>query len=294
MIVNILFRFHFGSLTFFITIMYNIYALGVVKMSVFSDNLKRYRVAAGFATAKEFAQALGIPYNTYLNYETKNSEPKYSVLCKIADAFDVTTDELLGHQRKAFLVDPRIEKYKELAAAAAHVVGGSFDVTSNTGDSKFDNLRNLMAEFGFFIKRDPNAPPHPQYGERVIILYDHWGFQKATCDYLYRMYLLIPRLWQTENYLAYSQFAKALMVHYGVVPRPSVNLDADDHLLLGHENMFEEIFASKTLEEIRDIVEGRADNPFQALYDVPYAAWKDNDSYDSKKSSERQRKKPKK
>ena len=69
-------------------------------MSVFSDNLKRYRVAAGFATAKEFAQTLKIPYNTYLNYETKNYEPKYDILCKIADVLNVTTDELLGHQRK--------------------------------------------------------------------------------------------------------------------------------------------------------------------------------------------------
>lgn len=262
-------------------------------MSVFSDNLKRYRIAAGFTTAKEFAQALEFPYSTYLNYEMKDSEPRYALLCKIADLLDVTTDELLGRSHKTLFVDPRVEKYKELAAAAAHVVGGSFDVTSDTCDSKFDNLRNLMAEFGFFIKRDPNAPPHPKYGERVIILYDHWGFQKTTFDYLYRMYLLIPRMWQSENLNSYRLFSEKLMKHYGVLPRPSVDsLDGEDHILLGHENMFEEIFASKTAEEIRDIVEGRADNPFQALYDVPYAEWKEDDGGDSKKSSERHRKKP--
>ncbi|MDY6295066.1 MAG: helix-turn-helix transcriptional regulator [Schwartzia succinivorans] len=234
-------------------------------MSIFSDNLKRYRFAAGFSTAKDFAKALNLPYNTYLNYETKDSEPKYDLLCKIADILNVTTDELLGRSSKTLFADSRVEMYKKLGKDDAHI-------TDTPVTSKFDDLRNLMAEFGFFIRRDPDSPPHPKYGERVIIVYEHWGFKKTTFDFLYRMYLLIPRLWQSENYLAYSQFARALMIHYGVMPRPSV-LDDEDHLLLGHENMFEEIFASKTAEEIKDIIEGRTDNPFQALYDVPYAAW---------------------
>lgn len=251
-------------------------------MSIFSDNLKRCRIAAGFNTAKEFAQALDFSYNTYLNYETKDSEPKYALLCKIADLLDVTTDELLGRSRKTLFADSRVEKYKELAKEDAHITGTASNVASSFGESKFDELRNLMSEFGFFIKRDPSSPPHPKYGERVAITYEHWGFKKTTFDFLYRMYLLIPRLWQTENYLAYSRFSKALMVHYGVIPRPSV-LDDEDHLLLGHENMFEEIFASKTAEEIKDIVEGRADNPFQALYDVPYAAWKSDENSEHQK-----------
>lgn len=259
-------------------------------MSIFSDNLKRYRVAGGFATAKEFAQVLKVPYNTYLNYETKNSEPKYDVLCKIADLLDVTTDDLLGRNRKTLFVDPRMEEYKKRGKGDARVVGTNFGVSSNSDDSKFDDLRNFMAEFGFFITRDPDGQPDSKYGERVIVVYEHWGYKKTTFDYLYRMYLLIPRMWQSENFNAYGQFARKLMVHYGIVPRPSADyLDEEDHMLLGHENMFEEIFASKSAKEIKDIVEGRVDNPFQALYDVSYAAWQ---SDESSKKSEHQRKKP--
>ena len=63
----------------------------------FKDNLKKYRESAGITSAKDFATALGIPYQTYLNYENKGTEPKYDTLCKIAATLGVTTDELLGY-----------------------------------------------------------------------------------------------------------------------------------------------------------------------------------------------------
>ena len=63
----------------------------------FKDNLKKYRESAGITSAKDFATTLGIPYQTYLNYENKGTEPKYDTLCKIATALHVTTDELLGY-----------------------------------------------------------------------------------------------------------------------------------------------------------------------------------------------------
>lgn len=66
-------------------------------MSVFSDNLRRYREAAGYSQAKDFAAALGVKYSTYIGYEAQGREPKYDILCKIAAALHVSTDELLGH-----------------------------------------------------------------------------------------------------------------------------------------------------------------------------------------------------
>lgn len=77
----------------------------------FQDNLIRLRKVAGYSKAKDFVKLMGIPYSTYLNYENKEIEPKYGVLCKIADAFGVTTDELLGHRTADNLYK---RKYEEL------------------------------------------------------------------------------------------------------------------------------------------------------------------------------------
>lgn len=62
----------------------------------FQENLKYYREKAGYKQAKDFAQILNISYSTYVGYESKNREPKYEMLCKIADLLEVSTDDLLG------------------------------------------------------------------------------------------------------------------------------------------------------------------------------------------------------
>lgn len=63
----------------------------------FQDNLKRYREMAGYSQAKEFAEKIGVPYQTYMGYENRGREPKFSTLIKIADALHVSIDKLLGH-----------------------------------------------------------------------------------------------------------------------------------------------------------------------------------------------------
>lgn len=62
----------------------------------FQENLKYYREKAGYKSAKEFANTLGIPPNTYVGYEVRGREPKFDTLCKIADLLEVSTDDLLG------------------------------------------------------------------------------------------------------------------------------------------------------------------------------------------------------
>ena len=47
-------------------------------------------------TKKEVADALGMPYNTYSNYESNLREPNSAVLIKIADFYNVSTDYLIG------------------------------------------------------------------------------------------------------------------------------------------------------------------------------------------------------
>lgn len=47
-------------------------------------------------TKKEVADALGMPHNTYSNYESNLREPNSAVLIKIADFYKVSIDYLLG------------------------------------------------------------------------------------------------------------------------------------------------------------------------------------------------------
>ena len=78
----------------------------------FQENLKYYREKAGYKTAKDFSEALSLPYATYAAYENKNREPKYNTLCKIADLLNVSTDELLGRENNILGIneDERLKK----------------------------------------------------------------------------------------------------------------------------------------------------------------------------------------
>ena len=64
----------------------------------FQENLRYYREKSGYKTAKDFADVLNIPYTSYVAYENKGREPKYEMLCKIADLLEVSTDDLLGQE----------------------------------------------------------------------------------------------------------------------------------------------------------------------------------------------------
>lgn len=67
-------------------------------MNVFKENLKKYRIVAGYKTAKDFAKVLGIPYPRYASYECNGREPKFEVLCQIARKLNVSIDNLLGYK----------------------------------------------------------------------------------------------------------------------------------------------------------------------------------------------------
>lgn len=62
----------------------------------FQDNLRRCREAAGFSSARAFAEHIGLPYTTYISYENKEREPKYDLLCQIAQSLGTSPNELLG------------------------------------------------------------------------------------------------------------------------------------------------------------------------------------------------------
>lgn len=81
----------------------------------FQENLKKYREMAGYSQAKEFAEKIGVPYQTYMGYENRGREPKFSTLVKIADALNMSIDKLLSHEapRPANTLENAIQDVKE-------------------------------------------------------------------------------------------------------------------------------------------------------------------------------------
>lgn len=72
----------------------------------FNENLKKYRLKAGFKSAKRFAESLNIPYTTYMGYENKNSWPPEKILVKLANALGIDVNTLVGyhyHEHEALL-----------------------------------------------------------------------------------------------------------------------------------------------------------------------------------------------
>lgn len=56
----------------------------------------RLKELRGSLSQAKFASDLGLPQQTYANYETGRSEVGLSLLCDLASRFGVTTDWLLG------------------------------------------------------------------------------------------------------------------------------------------------------------------------------------------------------
>ncbi|RAK12491.1 helix-turn-helix protein [Halanaerobium saccharolyticum] len=61
----------------------------------FGENLKKARKNKGF-TQKDLAEIVGIKRSTIAGYESKDQEPAYKVLKKIAKALDCSIDTLLA------------------------------------------------------------------------------------------------------------------------------------------------------------------------------------------------------
>jgi len=104
----------------------------------FQENLRLYRIKAGYTQAKDFAAAIGVNYSTYIAYENQGKEPKYDTLLKIAAALNVSTDTLLGF--------PGVNRYEELKQAANSagclVTEGKGKITVNINTESVLNTRS--------------------------------------------------------------------------------------------------------------------------------------------------------
>lgn len=71
--------------------------------------LKKFREKKGVLQS-DVAKALGINNSTYAYYERGEHSPGPDMLCKLADFFGVTVDELLGRTSSDIFDNARIEQ----------------------------------------------------------------------------------------------------------------------------------------------------------------------------------------
>ena len=146
----------------------------------FQENLKYYREKAGYKTAKDFSKALKISYTTYFAYENQGREPKYEILCQIADLLNVSLDDLVG--RTPADEDERLKKTIE-------------DVLS-ISDIKFLKLHDINSGFITFwiCGNDENLIHHASFRKKdllAIIELIQNNFRKKEKIELYAWFILI-------------------------------------------------------------------------------------------------------
>jgi transcriptional regulator with XRE-family HTH domain len=72
-------------------------------MSTFGRELKAAREKAGFETAKQFAEALGVEENRYRHWERGSAQPSLPMLARITRLLKVELSELVpaAYSRKS-------------------------------------------------------------------------------------------------------------------------------------------------------------------------------------------------
>lgn len=125
-------------------------------------NLRHYRELAGYKTAKDFASALNIPYNTYTAYENQKREPKLDMVVKIANMLNISTDELLGRTviNKTEQLKNKIisvlkhsnDKYFEIK----NIDSGMITFTISNDDEKLTDVEIRTKEFSALIEMIEN------------------------------------------------------------------------------------------------------------------------------------------
>ncbi len=91
----------------------------------FNENLKNARERKGMSQ-KDVAEEIGVAKSTYSLYESGNREPNVKTIKKIADALNVSADDLLGLNDEPVTIaahfdgdeytEAELDKIKEFAA----------------------------------------------------------------------------------------------------------------------------------------------------------------------------------
>ncbi len=86
------------------------YILRVV-LDMLGKNIKEYRLEKGL-TQKELAENIGVTQGTIHFWEQEINEPSSGYIVKLANYFNISTDELLSYEKrnKDYSLPPKLEK----------------------------------------------------------------------------------------------------------------------------------------------------------------------------------------
>ena len=92
---------------------------------MFRDNLRNRRRAANMSQ-KELGDKLNVVQGTIASWEKGRNEPSIAMLIQLADIFDCTLDELVGHTEISQDIDESISllyEFRQLTAEERHLIG---------------------------------------------------------------------------------------------------------------------------------------------------------------------------
>ena len=95
-------------------------------------------------TQKEFADKFGLTLRAWQSYEQGVSEPKYEVLCKIADEFKVSTDYLLGRTDIKAMAGTTPAEQLDVTAAEQEIIRRYTEFPEEVRLLLLDTIRKLV------------------------------------------------------------------------------------------------------------------------------------------------------
>jgi repressor LexA len=107
------------------------------------NNFKQLREDNGI-TQKEFADKFSLTLRAWQSYEQGVSEPKYEVLCKIADEFNVSTDYLLGRTDIKAMAGTTPAEQLDVTAAEQEIIRRYAEFPEEVRLLLLDTIRKLV------------------------------------------------------------------------------------------------------------------------------------------------------
>ena len=108
------------------------------------SNLQYIRKAAGYTSAKSFAESIGMSVGTYTQYEQGQRNMSLEVAWELADALDCTLDELAGRKRPN---KDQFDHHKE-------ALNEHYEQMNEQGRSRLAEHAEMMAKSGMFAKSE--------------------------------------------------------------------------------------------------------------------------------------------
>lgn len=127
------------------------------------SNIKKYRIEAGL-TQRKLAEMLGVAVGTIQQYEAGKREPKFEVLCRIANNLNVPVEYLIKSVSIGLMTENDVEAIEyfmqQSDKQAENELLGNFQLLNNEGKKEANKRVEELTEINKYTKKDPE-PPEP-------------------------------------------------------------------------------------------------------------------------------------